>query len=168
MTRALLLLIVFSFLGIVATLASGLAVASGHLGVRGHVSIALPTLVLGLAAQTVSIFYFVGTGVWVKDMVREHGLDAGFVARTREFKKNLSAWSLGAALALMAAFILGGGVDAGKVPWPVHAALAALAFLVTAVTAYRTIIIVGMNMDLQLEVDRCIGKERATPGLPSA
>jgi hypothetical protein len=85
-------------------------------------------------AQSMTMFYFIGTGKQVKDLVISHSITEGFVQRTKVFKARVFPPSLWAIVFTMATMILGGGVHTKVIPSWVHLglSLAALFFNIQA------------------------------------
>ena len=85
-------------------------------------------------SQSMTMFYFIGTGKQVKDLVIGHSITEGFVQRTKIFKARVFPPSLWAIVFTMLAMILGGGVHTKMIPSWVHLtlAIAALFFNVQA------------------------------------
>ena len=88
----------------------------GFLGPRGffgmsHPSLALLVSIIFLAVEVLVMFFFVGTGVSVKEYVRDEGADPVFHRRSIALKRVLYPPTLAVTLAVMVTFILGGAVD---------------------------------------------------------
>src|SRR6185503_7255817 len=92
-----------------------------------RVNFGLFTTFLVTLAQSMTMFYFIGTGKQVKDLVISHSITEGFVQRTKVFKAKFFPPALWAMLFTMATFIIGGGVHVKLIPSQVHLALAAAA-----------------------------------------
>lgn len=144
-------LIVSSFLTVLAVAAvvvSGFLVRAGMSTVTMHVYVATPIIVFAMLTHTMTIFYFIGTGKEIKDRVRERSLDEAYVRESRRFKGLVfppAALSLGL---LIAAFVVGGGVDVGAIPWPVHMILALLALALSVIAALRAARMIYRNVIL--------------------
>jgi hypothetical protein len=92
-----------------------------------HVLVGFFATFLVTLSQSMTMFYFIGTGKHVKDLVIEHSITEGFVQRTKVFKTRVFPPALWAMLFTMATMILGGGVHTKVIPWWVHFGLAAAA-----------------------------------------
>lgn len=121
-----LALLTSSLMGIVAlaiTVYLGFSVHQGG-GLANHFLFALFATLIAILSQCMSMFYFIGTGKQVKDLMKSRPDAPEFLKRTREFK---SAVFPAATLAIgltMAAWIVGGGVDTGVLPVWIHTVLA--------------------------------------------
>lgn len=100
-----------------------------------HFLLGLVAALLGVFGHAMTMFYFIGTGKAIKDVVRERGLDAGLLAETRRQNARASMWATGAIACLMCQFILGGGVHTGAVPRIVHEATFYLTLAVSGLAA---------------------------------
>jgi tellurite resistance protein TehA-like permease len=99
----------------------------GPARVQQHVLFGLFATFLVTLAQSMTMFYFIGTGKQVKDLVISHSITEGFVQRTKVFKAKVFPPALWAMLFTMATMILGGGVHTNVIPKLVHTLLAAAA-----------------------------------------
>jgi hypothetical protein len=95
----------------------------GH--VQQHVLFGLFATFLVTLSQSMTMFYFIGTGKQVKDLVISHSIAEGFVQRTKVFKAKTFPPALAAMLLTMATMILGGGVHTRMIPSWIHLLLAA-------------------------------------------
>lgn len=134
----------------------GYRTAAGALEAGAHIRFALFGIIVVLFTQTMTLFYFVGTGSRIKKVVREHGLDPAFIDRTARFKARLFPWLTFTPLLTMAAFILGGGAHTRVLPGWVHGGLALLALGMNLVTAGLAIVCIGENVGLIDEIDAAL------------
>src|SRR5436190_3345709 len=104
--------------GLIATGIVGFIAAPGHYA--QHIFFALGTVVLGLFSQSMTMFFFIGTGREMKEAASQ---DAEVVRRTKAFKAKVFPAATYAMLVLMVTFIMGGGVAGGKTPRWLHLAL---------------------------------------------
>ena len=118
MAQFLLITTLLSIAGLIATSVAGFLAAPGH--VAQHIFFALATVVIGLFSQSMTMFFFIGTGKELKEASRQ---DAEVVRRTKTFKSRVFPAATYAMLALMATFIMGGGVASGKTPRWLHLAM---------------------------------------------
>jgi amino acid transporter len=130
MAQFLLITTLLSIAGLVATSIMGFTAAPGHHA--QHIFFALGTVVLGLFSQSMTMFFFIGTGKEIKDAAKN---DAAVVQRTKDFKARVFPAAFYAMLVLMVTFIMGGGVAGGKTPRWLHLTLS-LATLVMYARAY--------------------------------
>jgi len=99
----------------------------GKSHVQQHVLFGLFSTFMVTLSQSMTMFYFIGTGKQVKDLVISHSITEGFVQRTKVFKAKVFPPALWAMLFTMATMILGGGVHTRMIPSQVHLALAVAA-----------------------------------------
>jgi hypothetical protein len=121
MAQALLITTLLTIAGLVATIVMGLRATPAHQA--DHIIVALVTVVLGLFSQSMTMFFFIGTGKELKDA---SGQDGEVVQRTKAFKARVFPAAMWAMTGIMITFITGGGVGSGRTPLWLHDALAAL------------------------------------------
>ena len=109
----------------------------GRTNVQAHVLFGLFATFLVTLAQSMTMFYFIGTGKQVKDLVISHSITEGFVQRTKVFKARVFPPALWAMLFTMATMILGGGVHTNFIPSWVHLGLAAAALFFNIQAFFR-------------------------------
>ena len=153
MARASILLAGLALFLVVANVLAGALAGLLWLRLGVHTRFAFFTVVGALAAWTVVGFFFAGAFAWVRENVEERRLDAALLAESRRIRNGALPLVVLATLALIAAYVIGGGADTGAVPPGVHLALALLALFLHFVAAYRTVIFVGMALDLQERVE---------------
>ena len=119
MAQALLTFTLLSIIGLVATIVAGYRSTPVHAST--HILIALATVIVGLFAQSMTMFFFIGMG---KEIKEASGQNAEVVARTRAHKAKVFPAATYAIAALMVTFIMGGGVRTAKTPVWLHTALA--------------------------------------------
>jgi uncharacterized membrane protein YphA (DoxX/SURF4 family) len=88
-------------------------------------------------AQSMTMFFFIGTGKQVKDLVINTPLANEFIPRTKRFKALVFPPALWAMVFTMATMILGGGVHTGMLPRWIHWGLAAFALYYNVVAFWR-------------------------------
>ena len=81
------------------------------------------TSIIYLFTETLIMFFFVGTGVSVKEYMLEHKITGNFHQRSIALKRKLYPPQLLNILILMTAFIFYGAADTGKVPHWVYIGL---------------------------------------------
>jgi len=118
LAQFLLITTLLSIVGIIATGVLGFTAAPGHIAT--HIFCALGTVIAGLFSQSMTMFFFIGTGKEIKDAANN---DAEVVQRTKVFKTNVFPTAMYAMAALMVTFIMGGGVASGKTPHWLHITL---------------------------------------------
>jgi hypothetical protein len=121
MAQALLITTLLSIAGLLATSIMGYMASPQH--VATHILVALVTVVIGLFSQSMTLFFFIGTGKQLKDKT-QGGPDADAVRKaTRAMTMRVSPVATYAMVLLMITFIMGGGVASGKTPHWLHITL---------------------------------------------
>lgn len=131
MAQFLLIATLFTIAGLIATTIGGYLASSGA-EVGNHILMALVTVLLGLFSQSMTMFFFIGTGKEIKTKAKGQRDEAAVVADTRRFKARVFPIAFYSMIVLMITFIIGGGVHTGKVPSWVHALLAFASLLMYA------------------------------------
>jgi hypothetical protein len=109
----------------------------GRVGVGNHFLFGVFTTFLVTLAQSMTMFYFIGTGKQVRELVVKDEKGPEFVRRTKIFKAKVFPPALWAMLFTMATMIVGGGVDVRSIPPLVHAGLATIALYFNVVAFWR-------------------------------
>ncbi|MGB5162717.1 MAG: hypothetical protein WBP10_08145 [Thermoanaerobaculia bacterium] len=153
MGRALLMVGWISTGGLVLTGILGHRVGEqGSLG--WHLLAALFSTLLLLFSHSWILFYLIGTGKAIKTAAQEYDLGGNLAAQTRAFKNRSNSWLMLAMMAVMATFIVGGGVATRVLPVWVHSSL----FWTTLAIQVWTLVIegkvLGDNERLMRQVDR--------------
>ena len=105
--------------------------------VQRHIGFGMFATFLVTLGQSMTMFYFIGTGKQVKDLVISHSITEGYVQRTKVFKARVFPPALWAMLFTMATFIVGGGVHTKLIPPWVHLLLASAAFFFNVQAFFR-------------------------------
>ncbi len=127
-----------------------------------HVLFGFFTTFLVTLTQSMTMFYFIGTGKQVKDLVSTLPSGAALIQRTKKFKAKVFPPALWAMLFTMATMIIGGGVHthAWWTPPLLHALLSAISLYYNFVAFWQEAkYMLEQNM-LMEEVDRLL---QATP-----
>src|SRR6266481_212963 len=124
MVLALLTSALISIICFIVTLLMGFMVVKTTL--TQHVLFGLFTTFLVTLTQSMTMFYFIGTGKQVKDLVASLPEGGNLIQRTKIFKAKVFPPALWAMLFTMATMIIGGGVHTHVVWTPplLHAGLA--------------------------------------------
>jgi hypothetical protein len=149
--QALLITTLLTIAGLIVTIVMGFRATPVHQA--DHIIVAIVTVVIGLFSQSMTMFFFIGTGKELKDKSNQ---DAEVVRRTRAFKSRVFPSAMYAMAVIMVTFIMGGGVAPGKTPRWLHDALAA-ASLLMYLRAYW-VQIHAMNENASL-MERYLGDE---------
>ena len=127
MAQALLISTLVTVAGLIVTIVMGFRATPVH--VADHIIVALVTVVVGLFSQSMTMFFFIGTG---KELKEKSSQDADVVQRTKDFKSRVFPAAMWAMTAIMVTFITGGGVGQGRTPLWLHDALAAVSIFMFA------------------------------------
>ncbi len=122
MAQFLLVTTLLTIAGLIATMIAGFTASPAH--VAQHIFFSLGTVVIGLFSQSMTMFFFIGTGKEIKDKVKGAAEEAEIVNRTKLFKSKVFPTAMYAMLVLMVTFIMGGGVGSGKTPRLLHDVMA--------------------------------------------
>ena len=131
MAQFLLITTLLTIAGLIATGVFGFLASPTH--AAQHIFFALGTVILGLFSQSMTMFFFIGTGKEIKDKSNQ---DADAVRKTKAFKSKVFPAAMYAIAALMVTFIMGGGVPSGKTPRWLHDTLAAVTLVLFARAYY--------------------------------
>ena len=142
MAIALLLTTGLALLGFVVTSVGGFSLASSLAArlpaagvlVRHHFLLALPTMLLSLFAQSMVIFYFIGTGRLIKDEVASYPEAERKVIwkALSGFKARTSPVATFCLLSAIVVFVLGGAVHTRVLPSWTHLAASVVAIALHA------------------------------------
>lgn len=121
MAAFLLITTLMTIAGLVVTAVAGYMAAPGH--VAQHIFFALATVIVGLFSQSMTMFFFIGTGKEIKDKVKGAAEEPAVIQRTKSFKASVFPSAMWAMTAIMVTFIMGGGVSSGKTPTWLHLAM---------------------------------------------
>ena len=130
MAQFLLITTLLSIAGLVATSMAGFLATPGHYA--QHIFLALGTVVMGLFSQSMTMFFFIGTGKQLKDKVKGAADEPEVRKATRALAMRVSPIATYAMALLMITFIMGGGVASGKTPPWLHLSLSAATLLLFA------------------------------------
>ena len=142
MAQFLLLTTLLSIAGLIATGVMGFLARPGH--VATHILFALITVIVGLFSQSMTMFFFIGTGKQLKDKAAGTKGEAAVRAATRAMAMKVSPAATFAMAVLMVAFITGGGVATGKTPQWLH-----LTLVIASVVMYARAYWIEINAMLQ-------------------
>ena len=124
MAQALLISTLVTIAGLIATAIMGFRATPAN--TAEHIIVALVTVVVGLFSQSMTMFFFIGTG---KELKEKSDQDGSVVQKTKDFKSRVFPSAMWAMTAIMVTFITGGGVGNGRTPVWLHDAF-------TVVTIY--------------------------------
>ena len=121
MGQFLLITTLLTIAGLIATSIAGWMATPVR--VADHILFALVTVVLGLFSQSMTLFFFIGTGKQLKDKVKDTVHYEDVRRATRALTMKVSPAATYAMFVLMITFITGGGVGSGRTPRWLHDAL---------------------------------------------
>lgn len=156
MVLGLLTAALISIVCFITTLLMGFSVVKTTLA--QHVLFGFFTTFMVTLAQSMTMFYFIGTGKQLKDLVATLPKGPAIVQRTKVFKAKVFPPALWAMLFTMATMIIGGGVHT-KVSWTpplLHAGLAAVSLYFNIVAFWKEAKYMIENNMLMEEVDRLL------------
>lgn len=133
MAQFLLITTLLTIAGLLASMIVGFLSTPMH--ASQHVMFALATVVIGLFSQSMTMFFFIGTGKQLKDGVKGTSDEEPVRRSIRALKSRVFPIATYATAVLMVTFIMGGGVRSGKTPRWLHDVLA-FASLVMFMRAY--------------------------------
>ena len=143
MAQALLISTLVTIAGLIATIVMGFQATPVHTAT--HILTALITVVIGLFSQSMTMFFFIGTG---KELKEKSEQDPAVVQKTKDFKSKVFPAAMWAMTAIMITFIMGGGVASGRTPLWLHDALAALSIVMFGRAYWAQIRAMNENADL--------------------
>jgi len=156
MVLALLTSALLSIVCLIATLLMGFMVIKTSLA--QHILFGFFTTFLVTLTQSMTMFYFIGTGKQVKDLVTALPSGPQFIQRTKVFKAKVFPPALWAMLFTMATMIIGGGVHT-HVSWTppiLHAFLAVAALYFNIVAFWKEAKYMIEHNILMEELDRLL------------
>ena len=130
----------------------------GSAAISQHIMWGFFATFLVTLAQSMTMFYFIGTGKHVKDLVANQPAGNEFVRRTKIFKARVFPPALWAMLFTMATMIIGGGVHTRVIPPWVHLTLAAFSLYYNLVAFYRDAKYMIEHNMLMEELERTLSK----------
>lgn len=155
------LLVILTILSAVlfpAVVLMGWFVSRGWLSLPTHVQWSIPITLLSMFTHAIIMFYFIGTGSRIKEVVKEFKLDAQLYRRTLPFKARVFPLSMLTMSAVMVSAIIGGGTHT-HFPWTppwLHGVLALAAAFLNGQLALREIVCISENLTLVDDVDQAV------------
>ena len=136
MAIALSTILVLGFTTLAASGLMGYALRSDPSRFAAHFELALAATLLGVFGHAMTMFYFIGTGKAIKDVVRERNLDADILHLSRRQNMRASSWATLAITCLMFQFVMGGGTHTRAIPALVHEASFYITLLASGAASY--------------------------------
>lgn len=118
LASVLLITTLLTIAGLIATSIAGFMASPTQ--AAQHIFFALATVVLGLFSQSMTMFFFIGTGKQVKDETKGTPQEREVIQEIRRLKSRVFPIATYAMAILMVTFITGGGVGSGKTPRWLH------------------------------------------------
>lgn len=147
-------------LALCAAIIGGLASARDFLPLevylQTHVLLAIFAAFLVLFGHSMTMFYFIGTGIRMKELVEEHEIKEDLITPTKRFKMRVFPWATMAMLMVMVTFIIGGGVDTGRVPSWAHLLLASTALVLHFAAVQKETQAISANVRLFDHLDAIV------------
>jgi hypothetical protein len=156
MVLALLTASLLSIICFIATVLIGFDLVEATMA--QHVLFGFFTTFLVTLTQSMTMFYFIGTGKQIKDLVATLPAGPQLVQRTKVFKAKVFPPALWAMLFTMATMIIGGGVHT-RTSWTpplLHTALALVSLYYNVVAFWKEAKYMIENNLLLEEVDRLL------------
>ena len=126
MAQFLLSTTLLTILGLLVGTVQGFGVDT-RLAAANHIVLSLITVVAGLFSQSMTMFFFIGTGKEIKEKARGTADEAAVINETKEYKSRVFPVAMQAMGILMLTFILGGGLhramldhQVGSTSWLVY------------------------------------------------
>src|SRR5512142_162151 len=107
----LLITTLLTIAGLITTITMGFLASPAH--AAQHVLTALITTLVGLFSQSMTMFFFIGSGKQIKEKAKGAPDEAVVVQQTKDFKSRVFPAAMYAIAILMVTFITGGGVALG-------------------------------------------------------
>ena len=154
----LVVLTLLSALLFPVVVAMGWAASSGWMSIPSHVSWSIPITLLSIFTHAIIMFYFIGTGSRIKEVVKEFKLDTALYRRTLEFKARVFPMSMLTMGLVMAAYIIGGGAHTHFrwTPAWLHGLLSLAAAVFNILVALREVVCISDNLTLVDDVDQAV------------
>ena len=146
MAAFLLIATLLTIAGLIAASIMGFYASSFH--AAAHIMVALGTVVIGLFSQSMTMFFFIGTGRQLKDKTQGTAAETEVKAATRRYSMKVSPAATFAMAVLMVTFIMGGGVSSGKTPVWLHNVLAAASIALYARAYWIEVRLIDENSKL--------------------
>src|SRR5688572_4682265 len=105
MAQFLLVTTLLSIAGLIATIIGGYMATPGA-AVGNHILMALLTTLFGLFSQSMTMFFFIGTGKEIKQKAKGERDEAAVVAETKRYKNLVFPAAFYSMIVLMVTFIV--------------------------------------------------------------
>jgi hypothetical protein len=131
----LLIIAVTSLIAYLAVFVLGILHGLGLVSTR-HFLLAIPVTSLVVFGHAMTMFFLIGCGSRIKEVLAETGITGEYRAAVRGLHNRLFPPATLAILVTMGAFILGGGADTGAVPPLLHGGVALAGLLANGWAVY--------------------------------
>ena len=156
MALALVLLSLLHALGLVASFFFGWAMSHAMVSAEAHLYVSLSSVVLALFTHSMILFYFIGTGKTLKEVIARESLGPEYGRRIRWFKVQTSGPLTLACAAVITASMLGGRILAGGSA-EAHFWAGAVAAVLNVWVVLREIRCIALNVELFHEIGEKVG-----------
>ncbi len=165
MPSALISLILTGNVFFVITVLSGLKVWGVHSFMQNHITSSFTTVILLLLAHSMTMFYFIGTGKKIKEVIVS--LDPkkrdDYWAIVLQIKRKLFPPMTMACLATIVVFLFGGARAAGLLPTYVHALAVYMIFAYSVYVSILEIKYIVYNLGLLHQLSYDLNKQSLLP-----
>ena len=120
MALALIISTFVSLCGLTATSVYGYLISSNPQGFSTHFLLAVPSTFIALFSHCMTMFYFIGSGKWLKEQKDRYQLEIQVLPTILGIKKKYFGPAMLVILWTMVATILGGGAHTRAIPGWVH------------------------------------------------
>lgn len=157
-------LVVSKWLGLAGMILAGLLRLPPFYGtpLGTHYMLGMVSTFVMAAAQTMTIYYFIGMSKAVVVASRKFNLDDTFPEEARRIKKRVSTRGYIVLLVATVAMILGGGTLFGQLPVWIHYPLAILTIILGAITSVTEFKTFQLNAEFFDRVSDAIHDSRPT------
>jgi len=147
MARALLMLSATSLLAFTVTFVLGILSGLGVITFR-HFLLAIPVTLLVTFTHAMTMFYLIGIGTRIKDVLTETGVTGDYRAEIRALHNDLFGPATFAILATIATFVLGGGAATRTQNPLIHGGVALVALILNGWAVFMTFDTILRTADL--------------------
>jgi hypothetical protein len=157
MAIALILLSLLHAFGLAGAFLVGWGTSRGWFSAEAHLYVAITAASLALFAHSMVLFYFIGTGKTLKEIVARFGLEPEILRQIRWFKAQTSGPLTLACAAVITSSALGGRILIGQSSTP-HFWAAALTVVLNTWAVGREVRSIALNVGLFNELGERLGQ----------
>jgi hypothetical protein len=156
MSAALITAAVLSVGGLALTTWLGYS-GGGDTDLLRHATLGIFVTLLTLLTHSMMMFYLLGKGRAIREAVTEGGLSQQFVADVARARRPVFSLGTLASAIIMAAAIIGAGVDTRVIPAGVHGVIALSALVLNLMAVRAEFAALGTSSRIVAEVNRLLG-----------